>query len=151
MKLSIIPKGPWLKLSIIPEGYWLDRPNPLLARIAGGLSDQFHRCCYGDDWHGRMTAATSEPPWLQAVWRWCGIPFISFNMIRTPEFTTFHTKKVVKVGGVWYCDTTYAPPPHLSLRDIVDICEKEMLANTGIPERVFLGLERDKQSKNHAT
>lgn len=90
-----------------------------LSRFAGWLRKKLHRCYGADDWHGNMAAILSEPPWLKAVWRWCGVPFIGFDMIRTPYISSFYTKEVRKVDGVWYCDTTYTPPPFLDLRQII--------------------------------
>jgi hypothetical protein len=90
-----------------------------LSRFAGWLRKKLHRCYGADDWHGNMAAILSEPPWLKAVWRWCGVPFIGFDRIHTPYIASFYTKEVRKVDGVWYCDTTYTPPPFLDLRQII--------------------------------
>lgn len=125
-----------------------------LSRFAGWLRKMLHRCYGADDWHGNMAAILSEPPWLKAVWRWCGVPFIGFNTIVTPYIAAFHTKEVLKVDGVWYCYTTYTPPKFLDLREIITsnplrdlhelgasqfftMLQSEIAKNVGIPKHLM--------------
>lgn len=125
-----------------------------LSRVAGWLRKKLHRCYGADDWHGNMAAILSEPPWLKAVWRWCGVSFVGFDVIHLPYIAAFHTKEVLKVDGVWYCDTTYTPPAFPDLRQLImahPLCELpessharliatargEVFKNFGLPQHLM--------------
>lgn len=110
---------------------------PLLARVAYRLRDALHRC-YGQGWSGRAEAMMSEPKWLVAVWRWCGIPFLGFQPFRTPRIESFFTKKIVQdPDGSWWCETTYTPPACFGL-DLRDIIMSNMLKDVGVPQDMFV-------------
>lgn len=107
------------------------RPSRL-ARAAAFLRNALHRC-YGTGWDGRMIAATSEPPWLKAVWRWCGVQFLGFDKIRTPRIASCFTKQIVRdPDGTWWCETTYKPPAWASL-DIRKLIMDNALRDCSVP------------------
>jgi hypothetical protein len=105
----------------------------MLARVATFLRDQLHKC-YGAGWEGRTTAMASEPAWLRAVWRWCGVLFVWPTKFPMP--TIGHTtKKIVQdPDGSWWCETTFTP---VSYPDILRGMMTEVVRSTGLPQQML--------------